>query len=419
MTATPTARQRADMLPEQLLTQAHDFLVHRHDELGMPGLARRWHEVRAQVLTCGTWKPTYDELAYGARVAWRNAGPCIGRRRWPGLIVRDRRHITNLHQVRRELAAHLDEATNGGRIRSVITVLAPSTRTSPPPVRIISPQLARYAAWPSSDGVLGDPANMTLTRLATELGWPGPARRGPFDMLPWIAATADGELHLLPTEPARILEVPIQHPDHPWIAKLGLRWPAVPAVSNMTLDIGGLRFPAPFSGTFMASEIATRNLADEHRYDQLPAVIAGLGLDHQDRLRADKALLTLHEAVLHSFERAGVSITDHHRESRSFSRFVQQEESVGRAVAGTWSWLNSYPMTPQDPSWNRYYSTSEPTPALAPDPYCLAHIAGHPTPGHNPSPRQHADVPPAAAATPNQTREDTCPHAHPHVPTGA
>ena len=418
MTAPLTVRRRADMPEDQLPAQAHAFLRQRHNELGMPGLARRWREVRVEIRANGTWRPTYDELAYAARVAWRNSGRCIGRLRWPSLIVRDRRHITTLQDVGRELAAHLDEATNGGRIRSVITVLAPATHTGPPPARIISPQLARYAAWPSRDGVLGDPANLALTSLATDLGWPGPTRRGPFDLLPWIAATADGVLHLLPTDPAHILEVPIHHPDYPWIADLELRWPAVPVISNMALHFGGLQFPAPFSGTFMASEIATRNLADEHRYNQLPAIIAGLGLDDRDRLRADKALLTLHEVVLHSFESAGVSITDHHRESRAFARFVQHEEAAGRVVVGDWSWLNSYPMTPQDPSWRRYYNTGQPPPVHLPDPYCLALTAGHSTPGHEPSPRQRADVPPAAAATPNHAREDTCPHAHPPRHTG-
>ncbi|MEU7611052.1 hypothetical protein [Micromonospora sp. NPDC049204] len=30
-------------------------------------------------------------------------------------------------------------------------------------------------------------------------------------------------------------------------------------------------------------------------------------------------------------------------------------------VVGDWTWLNSYPMTPQDPSWRRYYSPAAPS----------------------------------------------------------
>lgn len=55
-----------------------------------------------------------------------------------------------------------------------------------------------------------------------------------------------------------------------WFGELGLRWYALPAVSNMLLEIGGLEFPAaPFNGWYMSSEIGTRNLCDSHRYNLL------------------------------------------------------------------------------------------------------------------------------------------------------
>ncbi|MGC4885787.1 nitric oxide synthase oxygenase [Micromonospora sp. DT227] len=354
---------------EALGQQAHQFLRQFHHETGAPELDLRWRHVRAEVADTGSWHPTLDELTYAARVAWRNAGRCIGRARWSHLTVRDRRDTTTLPTLRQELTGHLDAAMVGGRVRPVLTVLAPATATAPAPLRIISPQLARYAAWHTDGGIIGDRANLTLTAMAVSLGWPGPTHRGAFDLLPWIAATADDRPHLLLPDHTRIRQVPIHHPHHRWLEDLALRWPAVPVISNMTLHLGGLRFPAPFSGAFMASEIATRNLADPDRYHQLPAVIDGLDLPEHDRLRADKALLTLHEAVLHSYEDAGVSITDHHRESRAFARFTVREKIAGRTVTGDWSWLNSYPMTPQDPSWNRYYDTSQPTPALRPDPH--------------------------------------------------
>lgn len=56
-----------------------------------------------------------------------------------------------------------------------------------------------------------------------------------------------------------------------WFGELGLRWHALPAVSNMLLEIGGLEFPAaPFNGWYMSTEIGTRNLCDSHRYNMLP-----------------------------------------------------------------------------------------------------------------------------------------------------
>ncbi|MEH0929747.1 nitric oxide synthase oxygenase [Micromonospora sp. CPCC 205558] len=355
-----------------VLTEAYEFLRLRHHETGQPGLTRRWRDVRAEITATGTWRHTTDELTYGARVAWRNSARCIGRLRWQSLQVHDCRHASDANAVRQALTNHLHRATNGGRVRSVMTVLPPVPQEGPAPVRIINPQLVQYAAWPNSGTVLGDRANLNLTRLATTLGWAGPPERGPFDMLPWIIATDDGRLHALPFDQAAIREVPIHHPQHRWIGELGLRWPAVPVISHMLLSIGGVQYPAPFSGVFMSSEIAARNLADADRYHQLPAVVNGLQLADDDRLRQDKALLVLQEAVLYSYDRAAVTITDHHRESEHFARFVRREEAAGRVVVGDWTWLNSYPMTPQDPSWGRYYSSLTLRPALYPDPAASA-----------------------------------------------
>ena len=55
-----------------------------------------------------------------------------------------------------------------------------------------------------------------------------------------------------------------------WFADLNLRWYAVPAVSCLMLDIGGLEFTAaPFNGWYMSSEIGARNFGDEYRYNLL------------------------------------------------------------------------------------------------------------------------------------------------------
>ena len=55
-----------------------------------------------------------------------------------------------------------------------------------------------------------------------------------------------------------------------WFADLDLRWYALPAVSCLMLDIGGLEFTAaPFNGWYMSSEIGARNFGDEYRYNLL------------------------------------------------------------------------------------------------------------------------------------------------------
>lgn len=51
-----------------------------------------------------------------------------------------------------------------------------------------------------------------------------------------------------------------------WFSELDLRWYAVPAVSNMLFDCGGIQFTATsFSGWYMSTEIGCRNLCDVNR----------------------------------------------------------------------------------------------------------------------------------------------------------
>lgn len=55
-----------------------------------------------------------------------------------------------------------------------------------------------------------------------------------------------------------------------WFAELDLRWYAVPAVSSMMFDCGGLQFTAaPFNGWYMSTEIGARDLCDVNRYNLL------------------------------------------------------------------------------------------------------------------------------------------------------
>ena len=57
-------------------------------------------------------------------------------------------------------------------------------------------------------------------------------------------------------------------PRYPWFAELGLKWYALPAVSAMLFDCGGLEFPAcPFNGWYMGTEIGARDLCDTARYN--------------------------------------------------------------------------------------------------------------------------------------------------------
>ena len=150
------------------------------------------------------------------------------------------------------------------------------------------PQLPARAVTPGTrmhGGVIcGDPASAGLTRLARELGWPGPARPGRFDILPLIvqAPGARPTWHELPSD--AVLEVPLHHPDFSWFAELGLRWYAVPVISDMHLEAGGICYPAaPFNGWYMCTEIGSRDLGDAGRYNELPTDRRAHGPAHRLR----------------------------------------------------------------------------------------------------------------------------------------
>jgi nitric-oxide synthase len=111
----------------------------------------------------------------------------------------------------------------------------------------------------------------------------------------------------------------------------------------MILTIGGIEYPcAPFNGFYMCTEIASRNLGDERRYNVLPAVARALGHDPSkaaDTLWQDRALTELNAAVIHSFKNAGVTLVDHHTASEQYMVFQRRERSAGRIPSGRWSWI--------------------------------------------------------------------------------
>jgi nitric-oxide synthase len=110
----------------------------------------------------------------------------------------------------------------------------------------------------------------------------------------------------------------------------------------MVLEIGGILYPAaPFNGWYMVTEIGARNLGDADRYNMLPVIAERLGLDLRDRsvFWKDRALIVLNEAVRYSYERAGVTIVDHHDASDQFMKFMRNEERSGRDVTADWAWI--------------------------------------------------------------------------------
>jgi nitric-oxide synthase len=364
-------RKGSGVTPPVDLDEVRRFLDLLYDEAS-PAVPRhrRWHEIRDEIATTGTYTHTAEELEFGARVAWRNSARCIGRLYWKGLRVRDLRHLRAPGDLARECVTHLRESTRDGRIRATITVFAPDRPGRPGP-QIHNDQLVRYAGYRMPSGeVRGDGRYADFTDLAVAAGWTPPEPRGRFDVLPLMIS--DGgrpELHPVPDD--AVLEVPLVHPDLPWFADLRLRWHAVPAISNMPLRVGGITYPAaPFNGWYLNTEIGARNLADADRYDLLPVIAHRMGLDTRSprTLWKDRALVELVVAVQHSFDRSGVTLTDHHTESERFLTHVAREEAAGRRCPADWSWIVPPMSGALTPVYHRYYDEPEPdtTPIFLP-----------------------------------------------------
>lgn len=319
----------------QVVDEARAFIAACYDELdkGIAERERRLTEIARCIETESTYELTYEELEHGARMAWRNSNRCIGRLFWKSLNVFDERHVDTAEDIVSALSRHIEYATNAGKIRPTITIFHPS-------VRIWNHQLIRYAGYETEDGIIGDPHSVRFTEVCERLGWRG--SRTAFDVLPVVIQIDGGMPQWFSIPDELVLQVDIRHPDLPQFDELQLQWYAVPIISDMALEIGGIRYPAaPFNGWYMETEIGARNLADQQRYNMLPKIAALMGLDTRSdaSLWKDKALIELNVAVLHSFKDRGVTIVDHHTAAKQFEHFERIEADHGRHITGDWTWL--------------------------------------------------------------------------------
>lgn len=321
--------------------EAEKFLRLCYKEWERPDreLEIRLAEVKEEIAAEGTYTHTAEELEMGARLAWRNSNRCIGRLFWDTLHVMDERKLVHADDIYEALLKHIRYATNGGKIRPAITIFKPH-KHGEAPFRIWNHQLVRYAGYRKDGYVIGDPASIELTEYCLARGWSG--SEGAFDVLPLVIQAGDEEPELFPLPGEEVMEVPIRHQDLPAFSNLNIKWYAVPIISDMRLEIGGISYTAaPFNGWYMGTEIGARNLADKDRYNLLPQIaeIMGLDISSNRTLWKDKALVELNLAVLDSFQKQGVSIVDHHTAAQQFKSFEKNEEKAERKTTGDWTWL--------------------------------------------------------------------------------
>jgi nitric-oxide synthase len=155
--------------------------------------------------------------------------------------------------------------------------------------------------------------------------------------------------------------VKLKHPEFDWFENLNLQWYAIPVISNMMLEIGGVFYTAaPFNGWYMSTEIGSRNLADQNRYNLLPIIAEKMGIDtkSQHSLWKDKAMLELNRAVIYSFQIAGVMLTTHHEAAEQFLQFEQNEAKHGRNITADWAWITPPMSSAATPVFHKEYDNS-------------------------------------------------------------
>jgi len=369
MTISPTAMPAAhDLGPDEVLAQAAEFFI--LEEVRAVAKPGRLVEVGSEIASTGTYRHTAAELLVGAKLAWRNHARCAGRYSWQSLRLLDLRDQRSVDEVAEGCFEHLRISTNGGKLRSVITVFdqARPGRSGP---RVHNPQLIRYAGYRTPEGIVGDPLHAELTAVAQSMGWSGKGTA--FDILPLLVSVDDSPPSLYDVPAGAVLEIPIEHPDFDWFGELELRWHANPAISNLCLDIGGIQYPAaPFSGWYVSSEIGARNLSDTDRYNMLPVIAHRMGLStrRNSSLWKDRALVELNRAVLFSYERSGVYIVDHHTAAAQFVTHVDRESRCGRSVSADWSWVNPPLSASTTPTYHRTFD--QPDFSLRPNFYPMA-----------------------------------------------
>lgn len=325
-----------------LVNQAFEFLSQYGKENGHSEdtIMNRQLTVKEEIESTGTYIHTFDEITYGAKLAWRNSAKCIGRLFWETLDVFDARDVESQEEVAQHIHHHIQHATNEGKIRSTITIFPPLKFNEQQKVQIWSHQLIRYAGYLEESGeILGDPASLEITKVAQKLGWQGD--RTPYDFLPVIFQWNEEPPSIIPILKEEVLEIKIDHPINKNWGPLNLKWYAVPIIADRVLEIGGLRYPSPFNGWYMETEIAARNFVDSYRYNRLRDVAKQLELDTSSTTTfwRDRALVELQHAVYASFKQAGVQIVDHYTAAQQFQTFREKEEKLQREVKGDWTWL--------------------------------------------------------------------------------
>ena len=90
----------------------------------------------------------------------------------------------------------------------------------------------------------------------------------------------------------------------------------------------------------MGTEIA-RDFLEDWRYDKMAEIAAVLGLETQNEatLWRDRVALEMNVAVIHSFQKAKVTLVDHQSAAQQFLTHDQREKKAGREYPADYGWV--------------------------------------------------------------------------------
>ncbi|PIA90769.1 Nitric oxide synthase-like protein [Cercospora beticola] len=330
------------------------------------------------MLAGGVWWQEFEELEHGLRLAWQNSPKCIMRSESFSLQLCDLRHVTTSREMGSTLVDNMKKAYNNGTIAPTVCVFPARLPGQRGPM-VWNGQLLSFAGYKDDDDtILGDPANVALTEAIIELGWQPPQLRTQWDLLPLVTMAEGDEPCITNISENDFPLVRIKHPDYELaFEKLGLRWVAAPALSQLGFDIGGVQYTAtPFMGWFMDAEIGVRDLADSFRFNVLPKLVVALGWaedessferapEHERLAKLSKAQAELTYAVCHSYREAGVMMSDSLTASSMYCNFDDEHlREKGYRLPANPYWL-APPQGSIVPIWHRGGAPNyQPTPLI-------------------------------------------------------
>ena len=118
----------------------------------------------------------------------------------------------------------------------------------------------------------------------------------------------------------------------PGLEKMNLKWYALPAVSAMSLEIGGLIHTCTVQWLHV-NRNWSKDFTDQDRYNLIEDIAASMGITNMSNreLWKDK-VQNDNRAILHSFEQDGVRMMDHHTLSEWFLKFERMRKKDERCM---------------------------------------------------------------------------------------